>query len=60
MRVPVRNTLDLCLAAASMLLGILLDASLLGICKSHLRGLVPVRHYRPVYLRSGRRNRVRY
>ena len=59
MRVPVRSTVDLCLAAVSMVLGVILDVSLLSICKTNLRRVVSVRHYRPVYLRSGRRNRVR-
>ena len=62
MRGAVRNTVDLmylCLAAVSVVLGVFLDASLLSICKTNLRRIVSVPHYRPVYLRSGRRNRIR-
>lgn len=62
MRVPVRSTVDLlylCLAAVSIVLGVMLDVSLLSICKANLRRIVSVPHYRPIYLRSGRRNRVR-
>jgi hypothetical protein len=62
MRVPVRNAIDLmyaCLTAGSVFLGVFLDASLLRICKEHLQRIVSAPRYRPVYLRSGRRNRVR-
>ena len=59
MRVLVRSALDLCLAAVLMVLRGILDASLLSICKTNLQRVVFVPHYRPVYLRSGRRNRVR-
>ena len=59
MRVPVRNTLELCLVGVTTLLSIALDAFLLGIFKAHLQRAMSVPHYRPVYLRSGRRNRVR-
>ena len=63
MRGSVRNTVDLmylCLAGVSVVLGVFLDASLLSICKTNLQRIVSVPRYRPVYLRSGRRNRVRY
>ncbi len=60
MRVPIRNTLDLCLAVAGILLGIVLDVSLLSVFKANLRQIATIPRYRPVYLRSGRRNRVRY
>jgi hypothetical protein len=60
MRMPVRNTLDLCIAGIAVLLGIVMDASLLSIFKAHLERGVAVSRYRPLYLRSGRRNRTRY
>ena len=60
MRMPIRNTFDLCLAAVAALPGIVLDASLLSIFKAHLYRPLAFNRYRPVYLRSGRRNRNRY
>jgi hypothetical protein len=59
MRIPVQIIADSCLAAASALLGVALDAVLFGVFRSHLRQAVAVERYRPVYSRSGRRNRVR-
>ena len=60
MRVPVRNTLDLCLAGVATVLGIALDVSLLSVFKAYLQRVKAVPRYRSVYLRSGRRNRGRY
>jgi len=60
MRVPIRNTLDLCLAGVATALRIALDAFLLGIFKTHLQRAISRPNYRPVNLRSGRRNRVRF
>ena len=59
MRAPIRNTLELCVGGVIAVLGILLDASLLSIFKTHFQRAISASHYRPVYLRSGRRNRVR-
>ena len=59
MRVPVRNTLDLCVAAVAAVLSFALDAFLLSVFISNLQRAMSV-SYRPVYLRSGRRNRIRY
>jgi hypothetical protein len=60
MRIPVRNIVDGCLSAVSQFFTTLLDAALFGVFRSHLRQAIAVERYRPVYLRSGRRNRVRY
>ena len=60
MRVPIRNTCDLCLAAMALVLGFVLDVSLVSVFKANLQRALVVPRYRAVYLRSGRRNRVRY
>ena len=60
MRMPVRSTFDLCLAAMAMVLGFALDVSLVSVLKANLQRTLAVPRYRAVYLRSGRRNRVRY
>jgi hypothetical protein len=60
MRVPIRNTCDLCLAAMALVLGFVLDVSLVSVFKANLQRALAVPRYRAVYLRSGRRNRVRY
>jgi hypothetical protein len=60
MGTPVRSTFDLCLSGVSVLLGIALDAALLSIFKTHLQQVFGIPRYRPVYLRSGRRNRNRH
>jgi hypothetical protein len=60
MRMPVRNTLELCKAGLAALLRMVLDVSLLSVFKAHLQPALAVSRYRPVYLRSGRRNRVRH
>lgn len=60
MRMPIRTTFDLCLAALTTLLGFALDVSLISVFKANLQRAVVVPRYRAVYLRSGRRNRVRY
>jgi hypothetical protein len=59
MRMPIRTALDLCVAGMAAVLGFALDASLLSIFKTHFQRAVSISRYRPVYLRSGRRNRVR-
>jgi hypothetical protein len=56
----VRNSLDLFVAAMAMLLGILMDASLVSVFRAHLRRAIATSHYRPVYSHSGRRNRIRF
>jgi hypothetical protein len=60
MRVPLRNTLDLCLAAVSMLLGIVLDASLLSVFNTNLKQVITVPLHRQVDSRSIRRGRIRF
>jgi hypothetical protein len=59
MRIPVRNMANGCLSAVSYLLTAALEVMLFGVFMSHLRRAFAVEKYRPVYLRSGRRNRVR-
>jgi len=44
MRMPVRNTLDLCIAGTATLLGIVLDVSLCSIFKAHLLALADDSH----------------
>ncbi len=60
MRVPVRIITDGCVAGMSLLLGVALDAVLFGVFRAHLRHVLAACSYRPIYARSGRRNRVRY
>jgi hypothetical protein len=60
MRGPVRSTWDGCLAIAMFVIGIAMDMSLLGVFRAHLRQAFAPLRYRPNYLRSGRRNRIRY
>jgi hypothetical protein len=60
MRMPIKGTLDLCIAGIGMLLGILLDASMLSLFKAHLQRVPAISRYRPFYMHSGRRSRVRY
>jgi hypothetical protein len=60
MRTPMRIVADGCLAGVSTLLGVALDVVLFGVFRSHLRQALALQQYRPVYLRSGRRNRVRF
>jgi hypothetical protein len=60
MRMPIRNTFDLCLAGVATVLGMVLDASLLSLFKAHFSRTPAFNRYHPVYLRSGRRNRNRY
>ncbi len=60
MRIPVRNITDGCLSVVNLLFAAAIDVVLLNIFRSHLRQALAVERYRPVYLRSGRRNRVRF
>ncbi len=60
MRIPLRIITDGCLAGMSLLLGAALDVMLFGVFRAHLRHAFAAPSYRPVYLRSGRRNRNRY
>ena len=60
MRIPLRSIADGCLSAVNLLFNAVLDVALLSVFRSHLRQALVVERYRPVYLRSGRRNRVRY
>jgi hypothetical protein len=59
MRAPVRIALDACLAAAALMVSVARDASLFSIFKAGFWRVNAIPHYRPVYLRSGRRNRAR-
>jgi hypothetical protein len=49
---------DGCLAGVSTLFAVALDVVLFGVFRSHLRRGFAALQYRPVYRRSGRRNRV--
>ena len=60
MHFPLRVLAGVCVAGMSALVGAALDAALIGVFRSHLRRALAPQAYRPVYLRSGRRNRVRY
>jgi len=60
MRIPIQTVAEGSLAAASVLIALALDALLLRVFWSNLREMLVFRRYRPVYLRSGRRNRVRH
>ena len=60
MRNLARNIADGYLTAALAMFVSALQCLLLMICKSNLQQLFVLQRYRPVYLRSGRRNRVRY
>jgi hypothetical protein len=60
MRAPVQVITDSCLAGVSALLGLTLDLMLIRVFRSHLRQTFAAERYRPVYLRSGRRNRAQY
>jgi hypothetical protein len=60
MRVSVRNLVDLGLAAVTMLLAVTSDVFLISVFKLHLQRILKAPVYRPIYSRSGRRNRVRY
>jgi hypothetical protein len=59
MRVPIRNTLDRCVAAVTLLLSATCDVFLLNIFRLHLKRAVIAPAYRPNYARSGRRIRAR-
>jgi hypothetical protein len=59
MSVRIRNSVDLCFAAAAVLMAFVSDAFLFSVFKSHVKQALLAPSYRPVYLRSGRRNRVR-
>jgi hypothetical protein len=47
------------MAIASGALGVVLHGSLVTVFRFHLQRALAVEDYRPVYTRSGRRNRVR-
>ena len=59
MRIPVRIIVDGFRAWVSSLPAMALDVALFGVFRAHLRHALAQQCYRPVYLRSGRRNRVR-
>ena len=60
MRIPARIIMDGCLAGVSTFFGTALEAVLFGVFRSHVRQAFATWQYRPVYLRSGRRNRIRF
>ena len=60
MRGLVRSIMDGLLSAALGVFMISLHFSLLSIFKANLRRPFAIQHYRPVYSRSGRRNRIRF
>ena len=60
MRTPLRYITNGCVSVVNLLFGAAFDFALISIFRSHLRHAFATQQYRPVYLRSGRRNRVRY
>lgn len=60
MRIPVQSIAGGWLAGVSALLGAVLDVALFTVFRAHIRQAFAVERYRPVYLRSGRRNRIRF
>ena len=60
MRIPLRIIAEGGRARVSTLVGVALDAMLVGLFWSHLRRALAVQRYRPVYQASGRRNRLRF
>jgi hypothetical protein len=59
MRIPVRMIADGWRAGVGTLFAVALDVLLIGVFQSHLRQAFAAQRYRPVYRRTGRRNRVR-
>lgn len=57
MREPIKSVFDPCLAAMTALTGFVLNVSRFN---SHIRQALASNRYRPISLRSGRRNGVRY
>jgi hypothetical protein len=55
----LRILIELCLGMAAMLTALASDVFLLSVFRSHVKQVLLAPGYRPVYLRSGRRNRVR-
>jgi hypothetical protein len=55
-----RRTVDVFVATVAMLLSMMLDVSLFSLFKAHLQRSPVVSRYRPLYTRSGRRNRAWY
>ena len=60
MRNLLRTIADGLLSAALGVFMISLHFSLLSVFKANLQRPFAVQHYRPVYSRSGRRNRIRF
>ena len=60
MRIRVQTVADRCLSVVKVLFAAVMDFALLGVFRSNLLEPVALREYRPIYSRSGRRNRVRY
>jgi hypothetical protein len=59
-RIAMQRIADRCLSVVKVLFAAALDFALLGVFRSKLLEPVALGGYRPVYSRSGRRNRVRY
>jgi hypothetical protein len=60
MRIPVQSLADHCRSVVKVVFAAVMDFALLGVFRSNLLEPVALREYRPIYSRSGRRNRVRY
>lgn len=60
MREQVRNTFGFYVAAVTVLPRFLMDMFLFSILMSHIQRALAFDRYRPIYLRSGRRKRIRY
>jgi hypothetical protein len=60
MRIPVRIVFDGWRAGVGTLFAVAFDVVLFGVFRSHLQRAFAVQRYRPVYRRSGRRNRARF
>ena len=60
MRAVLRLVVDGCLAALMAFIAVVLQCTLLSICKANLQKSPLVQQCGPIYSRSDRRNRVRY
>lgn len=59
MRIHLRYIADALSSAAFGVLMLVLHFSLVSVCKANLHRVLAVPRHRPIYSRSGRRNRVR-
>jgi hypothetical protein len=60
MQASARGALDGFLAVLHFLMDVVMDVSLLAVCRAHFRHALALDGYRPVFSSSGRHNRVRY